>query len=495
MSEPDVLSQQIQAFAVGWFRDPQGMDQTEIKGISLGSTLSYLIWQATASIFRYSLRFENQLRLGETPSIWRDVTPLEHRVANIYGVTNQLPARRSLVPQLDEQVLSRSMLSVPVFARVVQKMQAIFYSQVDLPEHLWISDWLTYHVSRSDPLGTVLYRKSLHRSAIPHINHASRLQAESYFPDDIDHVFNRERVSAYVMRMGYKWPHLVIDALCQYVQSTYRHIRELLITASAQTLSMLKFYSPSTVYLPGDALETWNLWYQFCRLQEVKTVMYMDGYAIIPFFPLLKDSSNFTWLVNRVAAYGTAQAEMYQKNGYPSTQIEIVTPPFLFHQQKVKPRREKFDAIVLTWTPLNVNPYSDSHSPAATLATVLRMLRKCGKRTVAVKVRWPGEIPYVRDVLKNVDSDTVVLEGYLWQHLEKSDLFIGGISTAFAEVSANKKRYIVFEPIENGYTDLQIEKATVVSRTTMARSTSELESLIRSGVTSWIGDPESNLLH
>jgi hypothetical protein len=222
--------------------------------------------------------------------------------------------------------------------------------------------------------------------------------------------------------------------------------------------------------------------------------MYMDGYAIIPFFPLLKDSSNSSWLVNHVAAYGSAQAEMYRKNGYPSTQIEVVRPPFLFHQERLKSQRNNFDAIVLTWTPLNLNPASDSHSPATTLATVLRILNRCGKRRIAVKVRWPGEIPYVRDVLKNVGSDAVVLEGYLWQHLEKSALFIGGLSTALAEVTANKKRYIVFEPEENGYTDLQIGRATVISRKTIARDICELEVLIRSGASSWIGDPESNLL-
>jgi len=386
------------------------------------------------------------------------------------------------------------MLNVPLSAKVVQKIQATFRSQLDFPKHLWITDWLTHHLSRADPLGTVLYRRSLHRSAIPHANHAARLQAESCFPREIDSLFNRHLVSQFLATQEFEWPNLAVTALCHYVQDTYRGIREMLVEASAQILSMLEFYSPSRVFLPGDSIETWNLWYQFCQLLHIKTVMYMDGYAIIPFFPLLKDSRNTSWLVKEIAAYGSAQADLYRKNDYPTSQIEVVEPPFLMHQQKLKPQRDEFEAIVLTWTPLNLNPYSDSHSPATTLASVLHTLRKCGKKTIAVKVRWPGELPYVREVLKNVGGDAVVLEGYLWQHLERSSLFIGGISTALAEVSAKKKRYVVFEPRENGYTDLQIGKATVISRKTIARDTCELEVLIRSGESSWIGDPESNLL-
>jgi len=494
MTEADVLSHQVREFAIGWYRDSQGIDQTEIGGISVGSTLSYLIWQATASILRYSMRFEESLRLGAAPTLWRDSTPLERRVARNYGVTSSLQVNRSLVPQLDEQVISQRMLNVPLSAKIVQKVQAAFHSHLNFPGNLWITDWLTHQVSRSDPLGTVLYRKSLNRSAIPHINRTARLRVQSYFPRDIDLLFNRQHILEFLAREEFEWPNFAVDALCQYVQDTYRTIRELLVEAAAQILSMLEFYSPSTVSLPGDSIETWNLWYQFCRVQHIKTVMYMDGYAIIPFFPILKDSRNTSWLVNAIAAYGSAQAEMYRKNNYSSSEIEVVKPPFIMHQQKLRHRPDEFDAIVLTWTPLNLNPYSDSHSPATTLASVLNTLRKCGKKTIAVKVRWPGELPYVKEVLKNVGDDAVVLEGYLWQHLERSDLFIGGISTALAEVSAKKKQYVVFEPRENGYTDLQIRRATVISRKTIARDTCELEVLIRSRESSWIGDSESNLL-
>ena len=494
MTDADELSKQVREFALGWFRDNSGTDQTEKNGISIGSTLSYLIWQATASILRYSMRYEEFHRHGKIPTIWLDATPLEQRVALAFGTTQQLQVSRSLVPQLDEQVISPAMLKVPLAAKAVQRVQSSLYSRIDLPEHLWLADWLTHHVSRGDPRGTVLYRRSLHRSAIPHTNAATWLEAESHFPKDIDDLFSRQLVWAFVTERNYGWPDYVVSALCHYVQDTYKAIRELLVEASAQVLSMLEFYAPSKVCLPADAIETWNLWYQFCQQQDIKTVMYMDGYAVIPYFPILKNSNNTSWLVSRIAAYGSAQVEMYRNHGYPLRKLDVVAPPFLLHQRHLKPQHNEFDAVVLTWTPLNLNPTSDSHSPATTLATVLRTLNRCGKTKLAIKVRWPAELPYVKHVLRNLGIEAVILEGYLWQHLAKSPLFIGGVSSALAEVAASGAQYVVYEPLDNGYSDFDIAKSTVISRKTVTRDSSELEEFILRGTSSWIGQPEFNLL-
>lgn len=256
--------------------------------------------------------------------------------------------RGSLVPQLDEQVISPAMVRVLLAAKAAQRVQSILQSRIDFPQHLWLSDWFTHHVSRDDQRGTVLYRRSLHRSAIPHINAKAWREAESYFPKDIDGVFSRQLVSAFTTERGYGWPDYVLTALCHYVQATYRDIRGLLVEASAQILSVLEFYSPSKVCLSADAIETWNLWYQLCEQRNVETVMYMDGYAVIPYFPILRNSDNTSWLVSRIAAYGSAQAEMYRGYGYPSTRLEVVTPLFLLHQRHLSPRRSEFDAVVLT---------------------------------------------------------------------------------------------------------------------------------------------------
>jgi hypothetical protein len=494
MTDADELSQQVRELALGWFRNTSGIDQTEKNGISIGSTLSMLIWQVAASMLRYSIRFEESHRHGKIPTIWQDASPLEQRIALAFGTTQQLQVSRSLVPQLDKQMISPAMLKVPLAARAAWRVQSIFHSRIDLPEHLWLADWTTHHVSRGDPRGTVLYRRSLHRSAIPHTDAAAWLEAGSYFPKNIDGLFSRQLVWAFVTERNYGWPDYVVTALCHYVQEVYKDIRGLLIEASAQTLSMLEFYSPLKVFLPDDKIETWNLWYQFCQHRGVETVMYNDGYTVIPWFPILKNSNNTSWLVSRIAAYGSAQAEMYQNHGYPSTKIDVVAPPFLMHQRHLNPRHNEFDAVVLTWTSQNLKPASDGHSPATTLATVLRTLNKCGKKKLAIKVRCSVEIPYVKHVIRNLGIEAVILEGYLWQHLAKSPLFIGGVSSALAEVAASGAQYVVYEPLDNGYSDFDIAKSTVISRKTVARDSGELEEFILRGTSSWIGQPEFNLL-
>lgn len=495
MSDADQLSIQVKEFALGWFRGEDGIDRSERAGISLGTTLSYLIWQATSSILRYTLQFESRIARGEEVRLDSDATALEIRVSQGLGISTKGLLRRSLVPQLDEQVILPSMLYVPRSARIVQTIQALIRPVVVYPTHLWITDWLTFHASRLDAEATVLYRKSLFRSAIPHSTQKNDVIADSQFPTDIGEMFNVYVLSDYLARRGISWTDNTVSAIANYVQETYRDIRNLLITASSQIQSMLDFYKPSKVMLPSDSLETWNLWYQICKLRNIETVMYMDGYAVIPFFPVTRTTDNSSWLVGRVAAYGSAQETMYRGFGYPHTNIEVVKPPFLLHQARKQRGNTRFEAVVLTWTPLNLNPRADTHSPALTLKTTLETLIKAGKRKIAVKLRWPGEVPYVRQVVSDLGLDIPILQGYLWQHLGSSSLFVGGISTAIAEVTAHGSRYIVFEPQENGYTDLDVARAIVISRDSIARTSDELLELLLSGASSWLGNPEMNLLN
>jgi len=68
-------------------------------------------------------------------------------------------------------------------------------------------------------------------------------------------------------------------------------------------------------------------------------------------------------------------------------------------------------------------------------------------------------------------------------------MFVGGLSTALAEVTAAGGRYLVYEPFENGYPDDLIAQSVVVSGESIARTEHDLHRLIESGATSWIGDP------
>jgi len=494
MAEHLDLSDQVRDFALNWFRAEDRSDTSIVSGMSIGSTLSYLIWQSCASILRYDTAFHSHRREDGRIEIEPTATRLERRVAAHLGQPTAVRASRPRPPILDEQHLDPSMFRVPASARLVRHLQPMFRSAIRRRTHLWLADWVTHHVSRSDPKGLVLFRRSLLGSAIPRANGGNHRAADKMYPADISHIFNERIVTEFLASRGYYWSDGVPAILSGYVQDTYRETRRLLVLTTARSLNMLDFYAPDQICLPADALETWNIWYQLARARSIETVMYVDGYPVVPYFPVLRTEADDDWLANRFAAYGSGQQSMYRKFGLPASRIDTVYPPFLSYPAPPSTIDAPYDAVVMSWTPLNLNPQSDTSSPAETLRRALRALLGSGYRRIAVKARWSAELEYLRTIADEFETGIPVLEGPLRNHLGAAPLFIGGLSTALAEVVGRGRRYVVFEPLENGYTDAMVDRSTVVSRSSIARDDDELTSMICNGRTSWLGDPHTNLL-
>ena len=493
----DTLAHQVRETACGWFRDPSGIDHSANHGVSIGSTLNYMIWHASASILRYSLQIESrgspQMATGALLTGVRP-TNLERESAAEYGVALRTAGVSSLVPRLDEQVISDRAIFVPFLAQLVRKTQLLYASQIRKRRQLWITDWTTYQVSRENSDAIVLYSRHPIRSAIPNVTTRDVSKAENLFTSGIDDLMNYDSLSSFLSGRNYAWPDGAIRLLSRYIQVRYLEIRRLLVLSAAQINNMLNFYQPSRVYLPADAYEVWNLWYQLCNHREIETVMYLDGYSVTPKFPILRTNDNQRLLVNKVKSYGSGQFEMYRRFGIPTQMIETTYPPFLKYSPKRKNGSEQFDAIVLTWTPQALNPLADTLSPATTLKLALKTLIGCGYKKIAVKIRWGGESHYVSRIVNEVDERIPILTGALRIHLQSSNLFVGGISTALAEVVGHHLRYVVFEPIENGYSDFEIAQAVVISRNSIARTSSELGDLLQRRESSWLGDPGRNLM-
>ena len=488
------LSDQVRDFALNWFRAEDRSDASMVSGLSIGSTLSYLIWQSCASILRYDMAFGGNQRGRSNVEIDPASTRLERRVAAHFGRPTEVRANGLRPPVLDEQLLESWMFHIPTMAQLVRRVQPMIHSSIRKRTNLWLGDWVTHHISRADPKGLVLYRRSLLRSAIPRATDTDHREAEGMYPTNIAHLFNERVVTDFLVSRGYRWPDSIPRILAGYVQDAYQETRHLLVLATASSLNMINFYTPERICLPADALETWNIWYQLARARSIETVMYIDGYPVVPYFPVLRTEADDDWLANRFAAYGSGHHSMYRKFGLPASRIDTVYPPFLSYPAPSSAIETRYDAIVMSWTPLNLNPLSDTTSPADSLRRALRALHRSGLRRVAVKARWSGEVGYLRAIADEFDPGITVLQGPLRNHLATAPLFVGGLSTALAEVVGRGRRYVVFEPYENGYTDAMVERSTVVSRNSIARDEEGLVSMICAGHTSWLGDPHSNLL-
>jgi len=217
--------------------------------------------------------------------------------------------------------------------------------------------------------------------------------------------------------------------------------------------------------------------------------MHVDGYQIIPISPHVLTHDGQDWLCNEIAAYGASQFDMYSRLGLSNDRIRTIDAPFLrISLTESHKDREEFEVVVLTWTPYYYNPEAVRTSPASTLRTVLQVLIASGFEKIAVKIRWEAERSYVIQTASEFGVDITILEGRFADYVpHAAPLYIGGISTTFAEAALHGRRYVVFEPYENGYSDSVIREAIVINRMSIARTATELSALIESGSTSWIG--------
>lgn len=480
---------------LNWHRDERGVDRTILGDVSVGLTLSNLIWQSSASIIRYSLHFQNQLdELGKI-IVPPDATSLQRRVAQGLGIWSEGLMPQVVSPYADEQFLTPSMISVPKIATAVRYLQPYVKPMLKRNGRLWITDWTTFHTSRADADSMVLYHRSPLRSVIPHVSDIDRREAEISLPVDLRDHLNEQVLKSFLNRRGYSWSDFIVGIIAEYVQETYIRIRGQLVTSLAQTKNILRFYSPTEVSLPADALESWNMIYQVCANRGISTSMFVDGYAIVPFNPILRNRDNSDWLVNRVVAYGHGQFETYLRQGIPRERLDVISPPFLTWVNKNRVKDYLLDAVVLTWTPNVLDPNSKFWAPMEALRSAISALLVTGHRRIGVKIKHQSEVAYVRSVCEEMGIRASILSGRFYQHAYKAPLFIGGISTAMAEVVGRGARYVLFEPLENGYSDEILQIGTVIAPRLTARNEPELRHLLEIGECSWLGDPSLNLLY
>ncbi len=482
----------VKTVALNWYRDENGNDNTMLGSVSIGATISCVVWQGISAILHYFSLYSGSVPHGEVLHLPLDATRLRRRVAERCG-----PVSYDLEPTgelpLDEQYLNADMLTVPKSASVVRLLQRPVRRLVRRRSTLYVTDWVTARWSRTDPDGLALYRKSLVRSAIPAVSQRDLGAAGAMFPPSISHLFNLDVLNSTLRRHEIRWSAIATEEIVRYVNDVYGEIRDNLVRSTAQWLNMIRFYKPKRLYLPADAFEPWIILYQLCKERSIKTTMCVDGYMCLPLWPALRDPTNEDWLVDRALAYGEAQRDHILKTGFPVERVDLVNPPFLTYQPPKKGKME-FDAIVLTWIPYTVSPHADYSSPATTLRTALQVVASAGCSRIGVKIKSNNEERYVRRISTELGINVHILRGRFYQFARSAEVYVGGISTALAEVTAHGGRYVVFEPYENGYTDEMIDDSSVVSRETVFRDAATLEMAMASGKTSWTGDARDNLL-
>jgi hypothetical protein len=149
----------------------------------------------------------------------------------------------------------------------------------------------------------------------------------------------------------------------------------------------------------------------------------------------------------------------------------------------------------MTWIPKN-HLVSNTASPKETLLVALEVaLQHTGKR-IGIKVKDERlEGSYVRKVISDLAADDRVdiLVGAFAEHVQKTEFVIGGISTAVAESMMAGVPYLIFEPMDNGYSDEFLSTSQTLSLANIARDKASLVQMV-SERTNSINSPAGRFL-
>ena len=471
----------VRYLAYNYYRDSNSEDQSVVDGVSIGETLACVIWQGLVSIVHYYEEFKHEGPITSAISLPADSSKLRTRVASLFYIvrTTDPPIGQY---QNDEDYLKYSNLPIAPFVHFFRIAQRPFRPWIRRRNVLYLANWTMHHVARSRRDSIELFRKSLFKGAAPVLKKKFLLQGELIFSEDAKLLFTRSQFVEALSRQDAMWDETLVDLCVNYANEMYTKMRSNLIKCFALYSDLLENYNPRICCLPVDSFPDWLIVYQICRNRGIETRSFVDGYPVTNLWPIARDKTGSGWLVDEVAAFGSAHKEMILSLGFPEERIFLVEPPFA---KLLKKNNTKYDFIIMSWFANCLNIHGDHLSPVSTMRSALKIAVDSGAQSIGIKIKSPLEKKYILPLLIDIPITVEILEGRFFKHVLKAKAIIGGISTAVAESAIAGVPYFIFEPHENGYSDELIDKSLVIQLKKIARTPHELRSLIAAGESSW----------
>lgn len=269
----------------------------------------------------------------------------------------------------------------------------------------------------------------------------------------------------------------ILKLISDQIELRIRELHEFFSYTFIYYLDILLTYKPKNLVVSTSEWEPFAIAATLARFLGIKCSIIVDG------FPVLKNMYDYQTIVpDHIYAMGEHHKNLLMRGNFKN-EISIIPPPILSqigHKNFLSPESYKYDVIILTLQPnLSINGFIGS-TPRA-LIDVLMTLRRLGFTKLAIKVKSTIERGWLEPLLNKFPefSNIDILDGRFSQYLKFSDKFVGGISSAIAEVSHTNGSYYIYEPIYNGYSDKQLSSSLLIKPQGIARNKKELYDLFQ----------------
>ena len=216
---------------------------------------------------------------------------------------------------------------------------------------------------------------------------------------------------------------------------------------------------------------------QVASKAKIETVTVLDGYLMFLDVDKIRiKEDGVSPLVKNYATMGSLNHEMVG-NVYPKfNRIFIKAPLLSYLSNKVKPKKI-YDALIMMPDPDAMNPNNRSDMKNKYILDVINCLKLMKIDKIAVKIKTgldTHNIKFFQDYfIKNNIDNVEFIRGFGYEAISKSSIVVGQLGTSAYESLVMKIPYFIYEPMENGVTDINM-KYSIINDDYIARSIEDL---------------------
>ena len=504
-SNESISEKSVIAFSNNWYRDENGEDRFHINGFSVPQILTGSIKIGVASHVREFIAFSTWTRRFDMIYISESEDDVFMRVAKFFGSVigfyDPINSGSYWGAWLQERKL-RNFLGTQLGNVTTSFLKSLLYFRNgSFPRRyqrktLIFSDWTNF----KNPIlrnGIWTNCKNPLKSALIFTNRYSDGIAADFMP------IKREVLNGEINFQDLNSIYGIVDidmlkiVLVDYIYDLIDKNIDILRLYISQVVYLFETYHPERIVVPGEIFEPFTAAIQVASKYSSETILMVDGHdSVGDSLPSLWNAGNSDLLINSYVVSSSIQYEYARSRDIPESKIITQDSIFYFLHSSLKKVASCYEVIVLTWIPNHQNPNARNDSPAKTLYDVLSVASKVLNGRIGIKVKDPLlELEYVNTIVNSLHlSDRVdVLTGRFSDHVMKSELFIGGFSSAIAECSLHQKRYVVYEPPSNGYGEFHTDRCCVSNNFRIARDGTDLINMVENGTNSLECNPDRYL--
>lgn len=249
-------------------------------------------------------------------------------------------------------------------------------------------------------------------------------------------------------------------------------------------IELLKKYSPSKIVMSNTISFHYLIINYLSKQLGIKTVISFDGIETV-FNPLNILIEKNRYIYDKLICYGTADYKLNLRHQIKKNQLILAQIPILNKFKKYKEKKiKKYDFIIMAYQPRTNNLESRWDKKIFNALQVVILLNKLNYKKIGIKLKQDtqntnNEFNYIQKFITKNDLSCEIIEGNIVKLLPNIKNIVGGISTAIWEAGSIGIPYYIYEPLNMGLLDFQIQKSILFNKNKCARDLKELENKIR----------------